>query len=130
MALVTESKFVVASGVNMEFKVFLRERRKQLDISQEDLAARLSRLGHETGHARISHWETGRNKPPIDQAEFRTALAIALEMDVNDMMSVLGYVITDPQRSEQARLAADIIDQLPPDRKDLALTLLRALAEK
>ena len=74
----------------MEVKDFLRARRAQLGMTQEKLATRLEELGQETSYARVGHWETGRNKPPLHNKEFRTALAIALEMDVNEMMAALG----------------------------------------
>ena len=111
----------------MEVKDFLRARRAQLGMTQEKLATRLEELGQETSYARVGHWETGRNKPPLHNKEFRTALAIALEMDVNEMMAALGYVVTDDERSSDAMLAAAIIDGLPSKARQLAIDYLRLL---
>lgn len=111
----------------MEVKDFLRLRRTQLGITQEKLATRLSELGEETSYARVGHWETGRNNPPLHSKKFRSALAVALEIDVNEMMSMLGYVVADNDRSPDALLAATIIDELPPKARQLALDYLRLL---
>lgn len=114
----------------MEFKDFLRRRRLQLGISQADVADRLSSFGEETGHARVGHWETGRNKAPLENDKFRVALAAALEIDVNDMMADLGYIVADESRSGEAKLAASIVDELPADIRQLAIEQLRALQRR
>ncbi|MBE7513845.1 MAG: helix-turn-helix transcriptional regulator [Anaerolineales bacterium] len=111
----------------MDATEFLRDRRKLLGISQDELAARLSNSGQETSHARVSHWETGRNKMPLHDKGFRVALAIALEMDTNELMEALGYVIIEDERSDKARLAANLVDQLPPDVQDVAIDQLTSL---
>lgn len=108
----------------MEFREFIKHRRLSLGISQQQLAERLSDLGQEASPARVGHWETGRNHPPLDNARFRLALALALELDINDMMTRLGYIITDEDRSLEAKRAADIVDQLPPERRELAVSVL------
>lgn len=111
----------------MEFKDFLKTRRKELDISQADVAELLTQKGEDTSPAKVGHWETGRNKPPIENGNFREALASALQMDVNDMMEDLGYVVHEDQRSKEAQLAAMIVDHLPEQGKQLALDYLQTL---
>lgn len=111
----------------MDFSDFLRIERARLNLSQAKIAERLSELGQETSAARVGHWETGRNKPPLDDPNFRRALAITLNLDVNEMMSRLGFVQTDDQRSREARRAADIVDRLPSEAKSLALEYLDML---
>ena len=114
----------------MEFKTFLKRRRTELGLSQADIADGLSALGEETGHARVGHWETGRNKPPLEDPQFRKALAAVLEMDANDLMRALGFLTTDDDRSPEARLAATIIDELPDAARDLALDYLHLLQKR
>lgn len=114
----------------MEFKAFLRHRREKLGISQAEVAERLSDHGEETSSARVGHWETGRNKPPLEDLRFRRALALALEMDANSMMTELGYVTSQDAYSSEARLAAEIVDQLPTEGKELALDILRSLEKR
>lgn len=113
----------------MEFKDFLRQRRAELQISQQELADRLSERGQETSYARVSHWETGRNQPPIELVAFRNALALSLEMTVDDLMRTLGY-ITSGNLSENAIQAAQIIERLPNDAQELALDLLHQLERR
>jgi transcriptional regulator with XRE-family HTH domain len=114
-------------NTKMEFKQFIRQRRLTLGMSQLDLANKLSEAGHEASPARISHWETGRNKPPIEDAGFRRLLAHALDMDINEMMAELGYVQGDFEHTPEARRAAEIVDLLSPEDRDLALGLLKQL---
>jgi len=114
----------------MKFPEFLKNKRQALGLSQLQLANKLSDLGQETSPARVGHWETGRNKPPIEELPFRRALALVLEMDINDMMNELGYVVSDDDRSTQARRAAEIVDYLPDDAKELALDYLELLQNR
>ncbi len=114
----------------MEFKAFLKNRRTALKMSQAELADELSLRGQETSSARVGHWETGRNNPPLEDPFFREALASALHMDVNEMMGELGFIVTETNRSQEALLAAQIIDQLPPLARELALDYLKYLEKK
>jgi transcriptional regulator with XRE-family HTH domain len=115
----------------MEFKEFVRRRREELGISQQELADRLSQRGQETSYGRISHWETGRNKPPLEDPKFRQALASALEMDSNELLFRLGYISDIASKySREARIAADIIERLPQDQRRIALALLNSLEKE
>lgn len=115
---------------SMKITEYLPQRRKELSISQAELATRLSNLGQETSPARVGHWETGRNNPPLNEPLFRQALSIALETDVNTMMNKLGYVVTTSEISEDARRAAAIVDSLPDDAKGLAIDYLEVLLKR
>jgi transcriptional regulator with XRE-family HTH domain len=114
----------------MVTSAFIKQRRAKLDLSQAKLAQRLTDLGQTTSHTRVAHWESGRNKPPLEDPKFRVALAVALEIDVNDMMAELGYVVTDEHRSAEALIAAEIVDQLPAEAKQLAIDYLRVLEKR
>lgn len=105
---------------------WLRERREQLHLNQEELAARLQLVGFDVARASISHWETGRFNPPFNDPAFTKAFAQVLKMSVNSMLKQAGYeIITD--LSENARHAAEIVDQLPSDRQRLAIGILEQL---
>jgi len=114
----------------MKITEYLPSRRKELSISQLELAIRLSNLGQETSPARVGHWETGRNQPPLNQPLFRRALAIALETDVNTMMSELGYIVDTDETSDEARRAVEIIETLPMEAKGLAIDYLEVLLKR
>jgi len=90
----------------------------------------LSQEGQETSYGRVSHWETGRNKPPLEDIRFRRTLAAILQIDVNDMMKQLGYEVSDADRSPDARKAADIIELLPEEARSLALDYLDMLKRR
>lgn len=114
----------------MKISEFLKTRTSELGISQADLARELTLRGLDTTRATVGHWEAGRNNPPIEDPQFRNALASALEMDVNTMMVRLGFLITEAERSNEARRAADIIDRLPSEGKSLALDYLILLERR
>jgi transcriptional regulator with XRE-family HTH domain len=107
---------------------WLRDRRDKLHISQETLAARLQEQGFPYSAGTISHWERGRYKPPMNHPEFRQALASVLKMSVPAMLLAAGYEAT-PHYSEDAMHAADIVDQLPDDKRRLALGILEQILE-
>lgn len=111
----------------MKFKQFLKMRRKELHLSQANVADMLSGMGHETSPARVGHWETGRNQAPLEDAGFRDAIALVLQFDTNEMMSTLGYVVIESERSKEAQIAAMIVDQLSADKKKLALGILEQI---
>lgn len=114
----------------MHLGSFIRQRRDELNMSQQDLATRLTLLGHTTLKASVGHWERGRNDPPLMDAEFRSALAHALQMDVTEMMVRMGLVKIDLQGSQESRLAAEIVERLPEDKRQLAVELLKALEKE
>lgn len=111
----------------MSIGEFIKMRRQEIGISLSELSARLALRGHSITRAAIQHWESGRNQPPIEDYEFRLALAISLEIDVNELMIRGGFYMRDQQRTPQARRAADIIDALPEDKRDIAVRVLEAL---
>lgn len=117
----------MSPGFEMQFGRFLRKRREELDISQAKVADLLTELGQETSAARVGHWETGRNKPPLHDPDFRFAIAQALKMNVNEMMYSLGLEVAEEYISQEARIAAAIIDRLPETERSKAIDFLHLL---
>lgn len=111
---------------------WLKQRREQLELSQEAFAIKLQQAGLDVSRALISHWETGRGNVPIRDVEARRALARALDLTVSELLNLAGEVeiedeIVSSIPSETARRAALIISRLPPDAQRTALEQLRAL---
>jgi transcriptional regulator with XRE-family HTH domain len=106
--------------------IWLKKRREQLGLNQEQLAARLQVAGFDVTRASISHWEVGRHDPPLDNAEFRKALAQALRISASGLLKMAGYEVTTDM-SDNAKQAAEIIDQLPEDQQLLALGILEQI---
>lgn len=102
---------------------WLRERRKELHLSQEELAARLQVRGFDLTPGAISHWENGRNIMPIEQTDFRQALAASLNLSVRELLKRAGYEVLRTARTDEAEIAAEIIDQLDSEHRKLALRL-------
>ena len=107
---------------------WLKNRRKQLGITQRDLVARLGSTGYEVVDATLSHWENGRYAVPLENEKFRQLLANALEMSVPAMLKAAGYE-THIDRSKEAILGADLIDQLPDSKRAMAIGILETLVK-
>lgn len=108
---------------------WLKQRRTELHISQDELAARLQLHGHGISRATVSHWEINRTPIPFTDIVFTQNLADALELTVEEMLLRAGYLDTS-DFSEQAYKAAAIIDAMPPERQKTALILLEQLLKE
>lgn len=107
---------------------WLRERRQEVGLTvQDDLVTQLQLEGVSVTRGAVSHWENDRNKPPLDNGEFRRALAKVLRLSEPELLRRAGYQTATVGRSEAAKIGADIIDDLPPDRQELAVRLLEQL---
>lgn len=109
---------------------WLRDRRKELDMQQAELVARLELAGFVVGRASISHWENGRYDPPLDNPKFRQAIAKALKLTESEMLERAGYQVVVSMQSEDARQAASIVDKLPEPARGLALDYLKMLEKR
>lgn len=116
-----------ATGTNVNW---IRQRREELNLSQEELTARLQVAGLNISRAAVSHWEKERNHPPLDNPEARLAIAKALKLSVAEVLTLAGYVVEDEKQSEAARRAAAIIERLPADARELALEYLNMLEKR
>jgi transcriptional regulator with XRE-family HTH domain len=109
---------------------WLRKRRLELDLNQGELAARLESAGFSTVRASISNWENGRHEPPLDDPNFRQAMAKALKLSVTEMLEMAGYEVAMTTQSDEARRAAAIIERLPESARELALDYLKTLEKR
>lgn len=109
---------------------WLRDRRKELEMQQSELVARLELAGFNVGRASISHWENGRYDVPLDDPNFRQAIAKALKLSESEILERAGYQVVVAPRSEDARRAASIIDRLPEPARELALEYLQMLEKR
>lgn len=107
---------------------WIKQRRKELGISQEELAEKLQLLGVDVSRASIGHWETGHAKPPLEQPQFVAALSKAMNLDINTVLSRSGYSIVSKHTNTAERIAS-IVDELPEEKQELALRLVEQLAK-
>lgn len=114
----------------MDIKDLIQSKLIELDISLAEFANRLTLRGHDISKAGVYNWVTGKAKPPISDKEFRYKLASVLEMDVDEMLKILGYITTLDERSPFTRRITDIIEHLPDDGKELALDYLEMLEKR
>lgn len=105
---------------------WLKIRREKVGLTQEELAAQLQLEGFEITRGAISQWENNGYKPPLKKPEFRKALAKILKTTPSGLLKMAGYETAD-EYSEVAQQAADIVDQLSPDKQAMALGILEQI---
>lgn len=108
---------------------FIVQRRKELDISQEELTARLQTEGILISRSTLSNWERGISTPPYEDQQFRLALAHALKLPIQTILKRAGYEVEKPVYTDAAERAAYIMEHLSRDKRDLALGILEKLLE-
>ena len=106
---------------------WLKARRKELRITQEELALLLQVNGIDVSRATISHWELGLKRPPIDDPRVVNALARSLKMSVPLILRLSGFDL-DTAHTESGEMAAALVDSLPPEKQRLAIRLIEELA--
>lgn len=108
---------------------WIKTLRERASITQDELAIRLQVAGFEYTRGAINNWESERNQPPLHSAPFRQAFADALRVDVRTMLKLAGYEVDKTEHSVLAEQVAYIVDNLPPDKQQLALALVEQLAK-
>lgn len=111
--------------INMNW---IRQRRKELGYSQDDLARILQLAGHDVVRTTISHWEIGRAVPPLGDPGFVVELAKALKLDATTVLESAGYPIQS-HHSPIGERAARLIDTFDEDKQKLALRLVESLMD-
>ena len=94
------------------FGQFIRDKRKLMGLTQEELAAKASAMmpdGMISGKQQISKWEKSRNTPSLERA---VALSRALRVSLDELCSAF-----DSKEQERflGQAAKDPIEALPAD---------------
>jgi transcriptional regulator with XRE-family HTH domain len=105
---------------------WLKLRRKEINISQDELALRLQLAGQNISRGTVSHWEIDKTPIPLKEPEFANALANALELPVMDLLQRAGFIQSSELSLEASRAAA-IVEALPPERRKAAIGILEEL---
>lgn len=108
---------------NMEW---IKERRKELGYSQEDLARMLQLEGYSVVRSTVGHWESGLARPPLNDPAFVRIMADILKIDSLTLLQLAGYQI-NTQHSDIAERVARILDTMTEDKQKLALRLIEQL---
>lgn len=110
-------------------KNWLRQRREQLHLSQEDVISKLQLQGINVSRSSLSNWENQKFNPPLEETEFRNAIAQVLSMSVSELLTMAGYEINET-KSRESVTAAAIVERLPPAAKEMAMDYLSMLEKK
>jgi transcriptional regulator with XRE-family HTH domain len=106
---------------------WLRNLREKQHINQEELASLLQLEGVDVTRATVSHWENERHHVPLADAKVRRALSRILQVSIAELLIAAGYEIGEPSLDEAARRAAYIVEQLPPEKRALAINILEQI---
>lgn len=108
---------------------WLRTMREEVGLTQDDIAARLQLEGLKFGRSAISNWESGRTPVPLKDPEFVQLLASILKTTENKIMLAAGYRLTTKNHTQISERIANIVDDLPPDKQQMALRVIQAIAK-
>lgn len=108
---------------------WLKRYRDKIHLSQEELAIALQNAGLDVARSTVGTWESGKSQPPLDDPAYRRALANIFRVSVTELLMSAGYEIDLDKYSETSRRAADIVEQLTPEKQNLAVRLLEQLRE-
>lgn len=103
--------------------MWIKHRREEIGLTQEELASKLN-----VSRAAVSHWESGRNAPQMDDSAFVQTLADALKLDANSILKLAGFEV-DSEHSEYAVKVAAIIDKLPESKQRQILHIVQTFLE-
>lgn len=108
--------------------MWLKNLRKNVGLTQEELAIRLQNMGYDYSRSSVNNWERATNHPPLDDPKFVHVLAKALKISTPMLLSRAGFEL-DVKHSDLAERMAVLMDSLPDEKKELALKLVEALSE-
>lgn len=108
---------------------WLKTLRENRGYTQEEFTAQLQLSGLDYSRSAVSSWESGRVSAPLNHVEVRQAIANILRIDIKTMLKLAGYEVESKPHSEEAERVAYLIDQLPPDKRNLAVRLVEELAK-
>ena len=108
---------------------WLKQLRESLGMRQEEFAARLQIEGLDITRAAVSHWENGRYQIPLENPDYRRAIAKVLRIDIRTMLKLAGYEVDGDVHSILAEQVASIVDQMPEDKQKMVLNLVEQLAK-
>ncbi|MBK9745783.1 MAG: helix-turn-helix transcriptional regulator [Chloroflexi bacterium] len=109
---------------------WLSVRRRELGISQDELAVRLQIAGLDFVRSTISNWERGRANPPLDDPEFRRVLANVLELTLDDLLQRGGYIVKQEEVPEDEVRLVVIYRQLSKQEKQFLLNMAVEILKK
>lgn len=107
---------------------WLKRRREELRLTQEDLARNLQLEGVSISRATIGHWETDRYEPPLHNEDLRKALAKILNLTPGELLQLAGFEVLNSTFSSAGQKAATLVDKMSPEEQQKALRILEALS--
>lgn len=108
---------------------WIRTLRQKAGFNQEELAARLQLAGANITRSSVSAWETGRNKPDLMNPSTRKALSKVFKLTESEIIKLAGIEGVSSAHTEHGERAANIVDQLPPEKRIIAVRILEQLLD-
>lgn len=109
---------------------WMQERRKELRLSQEELANRLQAEGWDISRSSVSAWEQGYNNPPVDKEGFLTVLSTVFKMSVPEILAAFGYQTSVEATSPEIIRATELMRKLPSNAQKEALEHIEIVSRR
>lgn len=107
---------------------WLKRRRGEINLTQEELASKLQLAGFDIARATVGHWETGKVAIPLHDPRFIKTLSGILYMPMPTILKLAGFEFGD-KHHEISEEIAYLVDDLPPEKQELALRLVQQLTK-
>ena len=106
-----------------KFAEAIYNRRKQLGLTQDELAARVG-----TSKQIVSRYENAQRSPKVLMAN---KFAEALGTTLDELLGVEGELeaFSNEPKTQEARILANGIDKLPKEQRERALAMFRVMFE-
>lgn len=109
---------------------WLTDLREKADIkTQGELAAKLQLAGFNYTPGAVSHWENNARQPPFRNSDFTRTLAHILNVSESYLLKAAGYKVERSSHTEAGERVAYLVDQMPPEKQELAIRLVEQLAD-
>jgi len=107
--------------------MWLKQRRIEVGINSLEELARLFQIeGYQITPSALSHYENKRRVIPLDDDQFRNVAMSILRLSEHEILRIAGYKVIS-EHSTDGEKAAWIVDQLPQEKRSMAIRVLEAM---
>ena len=108
----------------------IRDRRKQLGFTQEDVLRELSKQGVETSAPVLSRLETGHNLSLLTNPSTLDAIAKVLKISKKRLLTEAGLLAADSSANSDEEYFLELLRTLDPTRREILFDLVQSLADR
>lgn len=111
---------------NVQAGQFIRRRREQLNLTQQDVVTRLSERGIPIALSSFGRIESGDAKAIWAEPSFVRSLAQVLQVSVKELLTATGHIVAR-QTDLSAERIMELVMEVPEDKWDLVEQMIRLI---